>query len=119
MTNKFPFKSDCFDAIVANLCIHYFSFEVTERIVDEISRVLHEQGILIASVNSLKDFVPLEGDIEIEHNFYFTNGCNRRYFSTDEIETLFSTWDFICIQESSTSKYNYQKHTIDFVVKKR
>lgn len=119
MTNNFPFESDSFDTTVANLCIHYFSFEVTKRIVNEISRVLHERGILIACVNSLKDYIPLEDDIEIEPNFYYTNGCNRRYFSTDEINTLFSTWDIISINESSTSKYNYQKHTIDFVAKKR
>ncbi len=119
MTNKFPFESDCFDTTVANLSIHYFSYEVTKRIANEISRVLRKQGMLIACVNSLKDYAPLKDDIEIEPNFYFTNGCNRRYFSIDDIKTLFSAWEVISIQESNTLKYNYQKHTIDFVVRKR
>ena len=42
-----------FDVVMASLCLHYFSPQETERIINEIKRVLKPNGKLLARVNSV------------------------------------------------------------------
>lgn len=87
------FQDNQFDAVVAGLSLHYFSTESTQRIIQEIKRILKPQGILIARVNSTKDTAHGAGDGTVmEENFYIdrTRGNNKRYFDEPAVKTFFS-----------------------------
>lgn len=55
MSLGLPFKNNSINAIVADLSLHYFSSSTTKYILDEIYRVLKNNGYLIGRVNSTKD----------------------------------------------------------------
>jgi hypothetical protein len=41
--------------MIADLSLHYFSWDETKKIVNEIKRVLKEDGFLLVRVNSVND----------------------------------------------------------------
>jgi SAM-dependent methyltransferase len=49
-----PFSSK-FDVVVASFCLHYFKWDVTASIIQDISRILVPEGLLICRLNSAKD----------------------------------------------------------------
>lgn len=62
-----PFRNDSFDAVVASLTLHYFTWETTLRAFAEIHRVLADLGVLAFRVNASDDleFGALDGE-EVE-----------------------------------------------------
>ena len=55
LTEPFAFADESFDIVLADLCLHYFSEAMTEKIMLEIKRVLKKGGMLLARVNSIAD----------------------------------------------------------------
>ena len=75
ISKKLPFKEKLFDIIIADLSLHYFDEETTQNIMEEIKRVLTNNGILTARVNSMQDFNHGAGQGEkLEDNYYFVKG---------------------------------------------
>ena len=66
-------EDNSFSSVVANLSLHYFDNATTIMILKEIKRILINNGILIARVNTNLDTEFGAGDgIEIEPNFIKT-----------------------------------------------
>jgi SAM-dependent methyltransferase len=84
----YPFAVAAFDAVYAHLTLHYFTDEVTRRIVAEIRRVLKPGGLLLFACKSPQD--PLYGQGEpIEPDmFVYPNGQVRHFFSDAYARTL-------------------------------
>jgi ubiquinone/menaquinone biosynthesis C-methylase UbiE len=82
---KFNFRDLSFDVVYANLSLHYFTEEITEKIFGEIARVLKKKGLFCAQCRSIKD--PLYGKGElVEKNIYILNGHLRHFFCKKELK---------------------------------
>ena len=55
LTERFPFETASFDAVYAQLVLHYFDDETMHKIMNEIKRVLVDDGILSFMVNTVLD----------------------------------------------------------------
>lgn len=84
LSTEWPFTSGSFEGIYSQLSLHYFSDELTQRIIDKIEDALVPGGILAIMVNSTKDS---EYDPSLlDGNKLQTVGkLKKRFF---EIETL-------------------------------
>lgn len=90
LIKKFPFEDNTFDIVIADLCLHYFSEKRTENIMKEIQRVLKNDGLLLARVNSTKDFNHGAGQGQkLEDNFFFVDGYNKRFFNEQSVQRFF------------------------------
>jgi SAM-dependent methyltransferase len=76
------FEDSSFDIVYAHLSLHYFDTATTERIFEEINRVLKPGGVLAFFTNSVSD--PEYGNgTKIEDNFYDIDGVSKRYLDTE------------------------------------
>ncbi len=74
-----PFADNSAKIIIYDLSIHYFNWEDTKRVINDIFRVLAKNGYLLCRVNSVKDFNHGAGQGKlIENNFYDINGKMKR-----------------------------------------
>ena len=120
MRSHFPFSSKSFDMIVADLSLHYFSSEETIKVMKEIKRVLKENGILIARVNSINDinYGSLSKDI-IEKHYFMVDGYNKRFFDNEDIKKYFSyAGKILSINETELHRYEKTKYVYEVEVKK-
>lgn len=111
-----PFKDNAFDIVVASLCLHYFSWDITTSILSDISRILRAKGLLICRLNSIHDYnYGARGYPEIEPNLYLVDGEAKRFFDLKDIERLFAPrWQLVELRESSIDRYNVPKCVWEF-----
>lgn len=93
-SKKFPFNDSEFEIVYAHLAVHYFDMKTTEKIVKEISRVLKPNGIIAILTNSCTDPEYGQGE-EIEKDYFFVDGKNKRFFSIESIKSLFSDFKVV------------------------
>lgn len=90
MLDKFPFEDETFSIIVADLSLHYFDDETTIHIMNEIKRVLKNNGVLLARVATVKDFNFGAGvGEELEKNYYFEGDYAKRFFEQVDVDKYF------------------------------
>ena len=81
----FPFSEEYFDGVYAHLSLHYFTKEITEKIIEEIRRVLKPNGVLAFLVNSLRDPECGTG-LQLDEDFFHTPaGIDKRFFSPETV----------------------------------
>ncbi len=117
INNKFPFKNNSFDLIIADLCLHYFSEEDTKKILLEINRVLSKGGYLLLRVNSINDFNSIQG-IEIDKHYYIVDGIKKRFFNKDDLIFFFKDWKIIDMVEENMTRYSKDKIVWRMALKK-
>lgn len=110
MTDNFPFEDNSVEIIIADLSLHYFSKEVTEKIIREIQRVLVPNGHLIFRVNSINDIDngAMQGE-KLEEHFYFVKNMTKRFFSKEDIKEFFSEWEIKYLNEEKMDRYQNNK----------
>lgn len=119
MKDGLPFESESAKVIIADLSLHYFSWSETGEILNEIKRVLEEDGFLLLRVNSVKDTNYGAGKgITIEKNYYNIDGNLKRFFDKEQLETLFIDWDVEYINEYEMNRYTNSKMLWEMAVKK-
>ncbi|AIF54120.1 class I SAM-dependent methyltransferase [Pelosinus sp. UFO1] len=119
MKDGLPFESESVKVIIADLSLHYFSWAETREIVNEIKRVLKEDGFLLLRVNSVKDTNYGAGKgITIEKNYYNIDGNLKRFFDKEQLEKLFVEWDVEYIKEYEMNRYTNSKMLWEMAVKK-
>lgn len=82
MRGKFPYEDNSFDVVYARLSLHYFTDEITRKIIKEIYRVLVSGGQLFFVCKSIEDSLYGKGE-EIEKDMYENNGHIRHFFSKE------------------------------------
>ena len=83
-----------FDVVYAHLALHYFDHTTTQRIFDDIYRILKPSGIVALLVNSVDD--PEYGTGEkLEEHLYDTDGTQKHFFDVPEMQAFASK--FTCI----------------------
>ncbi len=116
-SEQLPFDNNSFDVVVASLCLHYFTWSTTHSIVNEISRVLKNSGVLICRVNSEDDInYGAKGNPEIESGLYSVNGQTKRFFAESDVYNLFSTpWKLGDLEKKSIDRYENEKVVWEFM----
>ena len=114
ISEPLPFEDKSFDLIIADLSLHYFDEKTTEKIMEEIKRILSPSGCLLARVNSIYDVNHGAGNGEkIEDNYYFVGGYNKRFFTIEDAQRFFSIIGKVKATEKNMSKYNKPKMVIE------
>lgn len=97
MTDPLPFSDGSFDAVVANVSVHMFPWDVTQFVFEEVRRVVHEDGVFLFHVNAREDR-PLRARRrkvvrELEPNYVLEDsGQAVRFLSDRDLESLLGGW---------------------------
>lgn len=120
MIDNFPFKDESFSIIIADLSLHYFDNEITIHIMNEIKRVLKNDGVLLARVASVNDFNFGAGVGEqLEKNFYFEGDYTKRFFDFEDVNKYFGIIGQVEFSETSMirNEEEYSKPKMLYTVK--
>lgn len=118
MVEGLPFDNNVACVLIADLSIHYFSRNDTNKIINNISRVLLPKGYFICRVNSVKDINHGAGQgIKIEDNFYNINGDFKRFFDKEQLIKLFKNWEIITMKEYEMNRYKVPKIVWEIALK--
>ena len=112
MRSGLPFLSSNIDAVIADLSLHYFSFDDTKAILGEIQRSLSPGGLFICRVNALDSAMNFQGYQEIEKDYYEMDGCTKRFFTVESLGDFLSGFSVRKLYEEETGKYRSTKKTI-------
>ncbi|HEY1645646.1 MAG TPA: class I SAM-dependent methyltransferase [Candidatus Saccharimonadales bacterium] len=88
MRDALPYPDNRFDVVFANLSIHYFSHEDTNRIVKNIQGVLKVGGLLVFACKSVENLELGNGEEVEEDVFVSDSGHVRHLFSEPYTRTL-------------------------------
>jgi len=114
-----PFDDGSVKIVIADLSIHYFLWKDTERLVEEIRRVLTDDGYLLCRVNSAEIMQCDAGKgVKIEEGYYDLGGRKKRYFGKNHLERLFSAWDICHIDEYCLERFGSTKVLWEIAVRK-
>lgn len=111
MLDGLPFKDNSFEVIIADLSLHYFKKQDTEKIVKDLKRILCKNGYLIIRVNSINDVNHGAGQgLEIEkHLFQTEDGRLKRFFDENDIREIFKNFNIIYLTEEIMTRYKLEK----------
>jgi len=111
MLDGFPFEDNSFEVIIADLSLHYFKKRDTEKIVNDLKRILCKNGYLIIRVNSINDVNHGAGQgLEIEkHLFQTEDGRFKRFFDENDIRDFFKDFNIIYLNEEIMTRYKLEK----------
>lgn len=119
ISDPLPFKNNTFDLIIADLSLHYFDEKTTIEIMKEIKKILKPNGHLLARVNSIKDINHGAGQgKQLEKNYYFVEGYNKRFFSIEDAKKIFSYIGKPKIKEADMLRYTSPKKVIEIDAEK-
>ena len=119
MSKGLPFNDASVDVIIADLCLHYFDFRTTNFIIEEIYRVLSDDGYLIARVNAMNDIFHIPNNaLEIEENFFYDGEIYKRFFEEKNIKSLFKDFEICNLEQKNMSRYKNPKVLWEFCVRK-
>jgi SAM-dependent methyltransferase len=115
-----PFKDNLFPVIVASLCLHFFPWDKTMAIMDEIRRCLKAGGFLLARLNSVTDMhYGAVGQQEVEPGLYRVDGKLKRFFDREAVERLVDKeWKVYSLEESTVYHYDSPKALWEVVLEK-
>jgi SAM-dependent methyltransferase len=94
-----PFPDAVFDAVAAGLSLHYFSWDDTVSIINEVHRVLRPGGLFVFVVNASGDAEFGYGrGVEIEPGLFTFDGRRKRFFDEAGCRRLLATgWDLLAL----------------------
>lgn len=117
--NKLPFDNNTVICMIADLSLHYFSEEDTFNILNEINRVLKDDGILIFRVNSILDInYGANSNCEIEKHYFNVDNNKKRFFDIKDINYFFKMFNIVEVKENKMYRYDQEKIVIEGIVKK-
>ena len=121
MLDGMPFDDNYFEVIIADLCLHYFKEKDTFMILNELKRILVNNGSLMLRVNSINDVNHGAGEgLEIEPHLYETSDKRlKRFFDENDIKYFFKDFDIEYLNEEIMTRYNSEKRLYRCLVRKR
>ena len=117
-----PLGGDCYPVVIASLCLHYFTWEETVEIVDNLYTLLEVGGLLLIRVNSTDDAdYGAVGYPEIETNYYRVKGKAKRFFDEHALESIFidEKWNALLREKNTIDRYEKPKSVWELVLSKR
>lgn len=92
LRQELPFQNESFDVVYAHLSIHYFTQEVTRRLIGEIQRVLKPGGVFAFLVNTVDDPEYNTGE-RLESDYFRIGQTDKRYFSVETTRAMMQWYD--------------------------
>ncbi|HET6746599.1 MAG TPA: methyltransferase domain-containing protein [Candidatus Saccharimonadales bacterium] len=92
LREELPFEDGVFDVVYAHLSLHYFDYETTVRLFDEIQRVMKPGGILAFFTNSIHDPQYNTGT-KLEEDYFQIGDKAKRYFSVSTARAFTKYFD--------------------------
>lgn len=118
MQEGLPFEPDSFQVVIADLCLHYFRWDDTVRIVRDLRRILKTGGVLLCRVNSINDANYGAGQGErIEENYYTVCGKTKRFFDLPQLDALFADWEKLHVRECHLDRFGLPKMLWEIAVR--
>lgn len=120
MSQGFPIEDNYTNIVIADLCIHYFTEEVTKYVINEIKRILKPNGVLLFRVNSVNDRHFLSDTSIIDQNFVWQSKSkkSKRVFDKKSITEFFADWKIEKVQEEKMLRYEDEKIVWNCAVRK-
>jgi cyclopropane fatty-acyl-phospholipid synthase-like methyltransferase len=122
MTKEFPDDIKNIGIVLASLSTHYFSFDDTIRLYNNIRNMLEPMGYFVFRVNSKKEFENKDKEFiinELEKDYYVLNdGNTKRYFDIHSISALLREFLIIEINETTSGYHGKEKHFIEGIAQK-
>lgn len=120
MSQKIPLEDNFTSIVIADLSIHYFTQEITEKVISEIKRILKPNGVLLFRVNSIKDNHFISNHTEIDKEFIWQPKWqkSKRLFSESSIREFFADWKIEKIKEEKMLRYEFEKIVWNCAVRK-
>ena len=118
LLEPFPFADASFSVVVGGLSLHYFSWDVTLEIAQEVRRCLQANGLLLARFNSVRGLASRTVGKRLEENYYLVDGLPRRFFDEASLSELFSSWTVLDMAERTTFRYGCEKIVWEVAVTK-
>ena len=110
LSDGLPFPSATFGMVLASLSIHYFTWQTTLAVLDEIRRVMAHKALLILRVNSTRDQnYGAVGYPQVEENLYAVGNEIKRFFDGPSLVELFKGWHIETMAEREILRYEKQK----------
>ena len=106
-----PFPDASFDAVAAGLSLHYFSWDDTVSIINEVHRVLRPGGLFAFAVNASNDVEFGYGrGVEVEPGLFAFDGRRKRFFSETDCRRILSTsWDMLTLLSLEEQRFGRLK----------
>lgn len=105
MTAPFPLADDCTDLILCDMGLHFFSEQVTFRILDEMRRILTPKGHAVLRLNALEDLDAKYIKNELERHYYHADDLDLRYFDEADIQHFFRDWRILSAERDQMTRY--------------
>lgn len=120
LTRGLPFADSSFGTIIASLSLHYFPWQETEEILQDVRRCLVPGGHLLARLNSTKDAQYAAARKEVvEPNYYLVDGHPKHLFDQQDIDALFAHgWHLESAAERATTRFGNEKTLWEIVARK-
>ena len=121
---RLPFGDATFDAVIARCALHYFTLKETERVFDEVARILVPGGAFAFVVNSSKMLVKRmryeykTHKIVEPRTIRFADGVVRHFFTRPELAKLLRD-DFEVEYEHEGVFRQYEEQRIAWVIRAR
>lgn len=106
-----------YDVVYAHLSLHYFKLSDTYIILENISRILKNGGLIVVLLNSVND--PEYGQWEkIEDNYFFIAWqTTKRYFSIDSANQIFGNYFTTVLCDDAGETYKDQEKWIHNLIR--
>lgn len=98
LREELPFDNESFDIVYAHLSLHYFDYEKTVRLFDEVRRVLKVGGIFAFLVNSVHD-PEYNSGAKLEEDYFQIGKATKRYFSVESARHLTGYFDVTLLDD--------------------
>ncbi len=119
MMEKLPFTDNSLDLVFANLSIHYFSNDNTQKLMREIKRILKKGGLFIGSVNGIQGYEKIKDTaVELEKHYWFNKNKYVRLFDKEDLENYLSIFKILNIEERETVRFEHKKNYWIFFAQK-
>jgi len=86
LKDDFPLKDSSFDVVYSHLSVQFFDNKITEKIFNEIQRVLKKDGLLVLLVNSLDDPEVKNSKFLYDDLYEAPDGLIKRFYNEKSLE---------------------------------